>query len=237
MIDKVRLVIADIDGTLTTEKRELTPETRNMIEKLHENGVYFGIASGRSVLIQLMQQYQQWGFERQFDILIGMNGSELLDNVNGQFHSYYKLKRKWMKEIVEMMAPLNLNPFMYYKDGMLISHRDDGSIHSSIRNEMPLYIAKQTNDLWAEENAKILFRVTEEQMPEVEAWANAHPSPYYQSIKTQTTMLEFTDKRVSKAVALKYFCEYNHFPLNQVIAFGDMSNDDEMLKAAGWGVC
>ncbi len=237
MIDKVRLVVADIDGTLTTEKRELTPETRNMIEKLYDNGVYFGVASGRSVPIQLVHQYKLWGFERQFDIVIGMNGSELLDNVNGKFHSYYTLKREWLKEIIEMMSPLHLNPFLYYKDGMLISHKDDGSIQSSIRNEMPLYLAKRPDDLWAEENAKICFRVSEEQMPEVEAWANAHPSPNYQAIKTQTTMLEFTDRRASKAVSLKHFSEYNHFPLSQVVAFGDMSNDDEMLKAAGWGVC
>ncbi|MPM62035.1 Phosphatase YwpJ [bioreactor metagenome] len=50
-------------------------------------------------------------------------------------------------------------------------------------------------------------------------------------------MLEFSDRRVSKAVALEQFCLINQLPLSKVVAFGDMSNDNEMLECSGWGVC
>ena len=88
-----------------------------------------------------------------------------------------------------------------------------------------------------EENAKIMFRTTEEEMEGIEDYVRQHPSPHFKAFKTQTTMLEFTDQRVSKAVALKAFCEMNKLPLEQVISFGDMSNDNEMLECSGWGVC
>ena len=42
-----KLVICDIDATLVNEKKELTPRTKEALIKLHEKGIYFGIASGR----------------------------------------------------------------------------------------------------------------------------------------------------------------------------------------------
>ena len=50
-----KLVIADIDSTLVTEKRILTPHAKDVIERLRNNSVYFGIASGRSVKMQLIK--------------------------------------------------------------------------------------------------------------------------------------------------------------------------------------
>ena len=47
MEKNIRLVICDIDSTLVTSERELTPRTRAVIHQLHTKGIYFGIASGR----------------------------------------------------------------------------------------------------------------------------------------------------------------------------------------------
>ena len=44
---EIKLVVCDIDGTLITDKREFTPKTKEVIERLHAHGVLFGIASGR----------------------------------------------------------------------------------------------------------------------------------------------------------------------------------------------
>lgn len=47
MKKNIRLVICDIDSTLVTTERELTPRTRDVIHQMHAQGIYFGIASGR----------------------------------------------------------------------------------------------------------------------------------------------------------------------------------------------
>ena len=82
-----------------------------------------------------------------------------------------------------------------------------------------------------------MFRVKAEDMPEIEKWVNAHPSENYLGVKTQSIMMEFCDKRINKAYALKKFCEIHDIKLSEVVAFGDTSNDNEMLQAAGLGVC
>ena len=47
MIDNIKLVIADVDFTLVDSKKEIQPLTRRMLNKLHEEGILLGIASGR----------------------------------------------------------------------------------------------------------------------------------------------------------------------------------------------
>ena len=45
---KFKLVLCDNDGTLVDDERVLTPRARRAIERLHEEGYLFGIASGRT---------------------------------------------------------------------------------------------------------------------------------------------------------------------------------------------
>lgn len=236
-MENLRLVLCDIDGTLVTTGEPLSEKAKDVIERLHAHGVLFGIASGRSVDQQLIKQAGQWNFDWQFDVVIGMNGGELWDGLQNKRSDHFKLKKEWIKEIVELMEPFHLNPFMYYHDVMLCLREDDASVKSSRRNRTHLQVAKTMEEFWGEDNAKIMFRMKEELMPEVEAYLEKHPSEHYHAFKTQTTLIEFTDRRINKSVAVKAFCEENGIDLSEVMAFGDMSNDKEMLACAGWGVC
>lgn len=45
----------------------------------------------------------------------------------------------------------------------------------------------------------------EEDMPKAEAWVKEHPNPYYHGFKTQSTLLEFCDKRINKGYGLQKY--------------------------------
>lgn len=233
----LRLVLCDIDGTLIVTGQPLSARTKDVLNRLHEHGVLVGIASGRSVDQQLIHQADQWNLGWQFDVIIGMNGGELWDGLCQKRSDYFKLKQEWIKEIIELMAPFNLNPFMYYHDVMLCLREDDDVKKSSRRNQTRARYVKEISEFWSEDNAKIMFRMKEEQMPEVEAYTAAHPSPHYHAFKTQTNLIEFCDRRINKSVSMLAFCQRHNLPIESVMAFGDMSNDRELLKEAGWGVC
>lgn len=236
MMNKIQLVICDVDSTLVNDQRELTPRTKKLIDTLHQQHIYFGIASGRP-LDEIMKYANNWGIEYPFDVLIGMNGSELWDGVHNTTYSYFKLKTEWMKEIMDMMSSFECNPMMYYQGKILCMKNDDMMKKSARSSNKEIIVAKDSSAFYQEENAKLMFRMKKELMSEAEAFVEKHPSPYYQGFKTQDTLLEFADKRITKAYALEKFCTMNHFPLSNVIAFGDTTNDNDMLVASGLGVC
>ena len=51
MITELRVLLADIDGTLVQKGEAMMPKTRNAIIKLHEQGVLFGLATGRKIKV------------------------------------------------------------------------------------------------------------------------------------------------------------------------------------------
>lgn len=236
-MNKPKLVIADIDGTLTVVQNPLPKLSVQAMKELHARGVQLGIASGRQVDTQMKSYPERWGLDFPFDVLIGMNGGQLYIEKTQTMHEYYKLSSRTLKEIIDMMAPLNLNPFLYEGEGMLCQKVDDGVRASILRNGIAAREAKDVSELYAHDNAKILYRVDEEHMPAVFAYAKAHPSPDYRAFLTQTTMLEFEDPRVTKGMCLLEYCRISGIPASDVWAFGDMENDNELLKDAGWGVC
>ena len=236
MEKNIRLVICDIDSTLVTSERELTPRTRAVIHQLHTKGIYFGIASGRP-LDELAKKAALWGISDPFDILIGMNGSELWDNLYQKEYSYFKMKKEWIKETMELMKPFDSNCFIY-RDDCLLCERDDAQMRkSALTSDKHMVVVDSLSVMYEQENAKIMYRVKEDIVDEIEQYLNEHPSPYYKGFKTQPTLIEFADQRVSKAYALKKFCECNRITPEEVVAFGDTTNDNDMLAYSGLGVC
>lgn len=43
----IKLIAADMDGTLLNSQKELSPELYPLVEELHEKGIKFAVASGR----------------------------------------------------------------------------------------------------------------------------------------------------------------------------------------------
>ncbi len=234
---KVKLVIADIDGTLVNSQKEMMPITKRALQKLHDQGVLLGIASGRPCGEHLSARADGWGFDFQFDVIIGMNGGQMWDVINDKHYEYYPLKKEYIKEIIEFMEPTNINSYVYRGDSTLVRWYDERMQASSLRNMEPMIVAKNDEEMWEKDNNKLLFRCkNEEETARGIEVASEHPSEHYQFFKTAPIMIEFQDPRVNKGVSLRAFCEYNQIPLDEVVAFGDQENDDFMLRDAGLGV-
>ena len=73
---KFKLVLCDNDGTLVDDERVLTPRAKRAIERLHEEGYLFGIASGRTYE-DLSAYPGKWGLDFDFDVYVCLNGAQL----------------------------------------------------------------------------------------------------------------------------------------------------------------
>ena len=230
----IKLVVADIDLTLTTSDRRFTEKTKEVIARLHEKGILFGIASGRPVdAISLREK--EWNLKYPVDLMIGLNGAELYDVANEKMYNYFNLKREWMKEIIDFMEPYSDNMFKYYGKRMMCTNIDPVTeIHN--RGEREMFVVDKA-ELYKEEAPILLFRMSEANVIACEKEIEKKNFVDYQGFKTQTTLIEFSDKRISKGFALSEFCKMNNIDLKDVATFGDTTNDNGMIEIAGMGVC
>ena len=233
---RIRLVLCDIDGTLYDWDRILSARTIKVINELHERGYAFGIASGRPYE-ELVHYAKQWGFPFQFDILIGQNGAELYVLAEDKLYEYYSLSKETLKKTTEVMAQFECNPFMYWHQKILSIKLDDMLIKSSKTSQREIVIADDISALYAEENVKIMYRMSEEETARAEKWLNEHPDPDYAAFKTQSTLIEFMDPRLSKGFSSEEMKRMGLYEPEEILAFGDTTNDNDMIAKAGWGVC
>jgi Cof subfamily protein (haloacid dehalogenase superfamily) len=237
-MEKLKLVLCDIDGTIVNEAREFSDLTRTVMQRLHKNGVRLGIASGRTV-DDIKHSTSGWNLGFDWDVCIGLNGIELWDGIQNQYHHFYDMEPAVIKEAMDEFAKeFEYNPFIY-RNNVLISGKPDpimemSAVHAGMKHE----VAKDLSVFWAEPTSKVMLRIKDENvMPLMEKYVEEHPSPNYKAFKTQPTLLEVCDRRVSKALPFEMLCAENDFEIENIAAFGDTSNDNEMLKAAGLGVC
>ena len=64
MLEEMKVVIADIDMTLTAKGGELPEITKEAFEILHRNDVRIGLGTGREINQALREMGKKWGHPR-----------------------------------------------------------------------------------------------------------------------------------------------------------------------------
>ena len=232
----VKLIVCDIDNTLVRKRQDLSERGQQAVRKLKEKGILFGLASGRGTK-QLHEFAERWGIE--CDLLIGMNGAEIQDGIDNTYELYYKMKKEWLKEVFEIMAPFEANAHVD-REGMLYVTRIDENVAASMKyakEKRNIRIVEDRSEFWQGDAIKACFRVKADIMPAIEERVAQFPSENFVGLKTENTMFEFGNKQASKGKALELFCDKHGINIEDTCAFGDMTNDISMLEAAGIAVC
>ena len=232
-----KVMIFDIDGTLVDDDHNFSDRTKEAIKRLYDQGIILGLASGRTIG-QLQQHAKEWGLEGYFKVLIALNGASLYDGINNKEYDFFRLKREWIKEIIEMMQVYKEDAKCHiYNDELTIFFKEDEDFRKYKMTGRKVIAAETIDEMCQYEVPKVLFKTTLEKSEEIESYAKAHCTENYEVVRTQPIYLEFVCRGCTKAYGLKYFCEHNNIDLKDVVSFGDTSNDNNMLEVSGLGVC
>ena len=242
MLEEMKVVIADIDMTLTAKGGELPEITKEAFEILHRNDVRIGLGTGREINQALREMGKKWGLSFEFDFVVGMNGGMVLDHRNDNYWQTDYLTTEEMKNILYYMKPLvdkykvavncegneNHNA-MNISGELLESSRRHGFDFVDCTGDIERACERPT--------FKFLFRGEAENEAELRKYFLKKFSDNYQIISTFPGTVEVMHKGIDKGSGLKKYVSWEKIDLANVIAFGDNENDNTMLLDAGWGVC
>ncbi len=80
---KYKMLVLDIDGTLTNSKKEITPATRQALYDLQERGVRVAIASGRPTA-GTKAAAEALSLARYHNFILSFNGAKITDCGSGE---------------------------------------------------------------------------------------------------------------------------------------------------------
>ena len=234
MIEKLSVMAADIDGTLCTKGGTMMPKSRKAIQRLHEQGVLFGPASGRPLDQRILDKAKEWELGFEFDFAIGMNGGELYDKETGQFEKFYMLKKEDVKAILEPVAHLDLNAIVYVNGySEIAALRLDDFLKDSIKRNHSHVEIGDIDFLSRYDTGKIEFHLKPSIKDEFLKIALEHQTERWSIVSTFEneihSTLEFLDPHINKGLALHKYSEKHSIPLSEFMAFGDMWKKMELV--------
>ncbi len=231
----IRLVMCDLDGTLLTEEKRITQASVDAIAKLKQKGIAFGIATGRPTesVLRTLNAGKILPF---VDVVVTNNGVTWLDRWDGVESETYLLKKEHAVQIFSQLNSLDIS-FAIYDQRYLYTNAINAGIERLLGfHKLEPYIC-DVKDIRMEYIHKFILSIDEHRMADLEFLASRLTDGNYHGFKTQADLYEFVDRRVSKALAIGRYAYKHGYDLNQVMAFGDTSNDVAMLREVGWGVC
>ena len=106
MINKIKVLAADVDMTLSSKGSPLPEITIQALKELHDKNVKIGLATGREITEMEKTKGIFWNLGFEFDFVIGMNGGMIYDrNLNKSF-TMDMLSVKEMKEVLTFLMPI-----------------------------------------------------------------------------------------------------------------------------------
>lgn len=233
---KYKLLVLDIDGTVTNSKKEVTEKTKNAILDLQKRGIPVAIASGRApqgiYSVAKALELDKFG-----SYIMPFNGARI---VNFQTEEC----------IYSKTLPLHL-PARLWRDavenGIGIVTYDEKEVIAG--TELDKYILLEAKIagmpvVYHENfNTYVDFPVNKCLMTgepkDLEALEPVFAQKYFheaQIFRSEPYFLEATPKNVDKAYCLKHLLEILGIKREEMICCGDGFNDISMIQYAGLGV-
>ena len=240
-ISKIKLVAADMDGTLLNKDRKVTKYTKEVIKKAIAQGVYFVPATGRAVnaLPEELKQIEGIRYG------IFSNGATIYDLKEEKvvYKNHFETKR-----VLQLMEFLNqfdqiqsvsLNGQSYASKGGMRNidyYELDPNTKAIVEgtrvlvDDLELFVKEQAESV---EKTTLLFKTMEERKRVIEALGQFDDIQFSSSLPKN---LEISKKGCNKGDGLLHLAQALNLKREELMACGDADNDREMLEAAGVAV-
>lgn len=234
----LRLLVMDLDGTLTNDEKHILPETKAALMRLQRDGVRLVLASGRPTpgIMPLVRELQM---DRFGGFILSFNGGMVIDAQTGAVLHCQTLTAEEQRMIVEEArrdghAPLS------YKGGRIICEAegpDEFILEEARINKMDVtYTDDLLRELRDEEVVKLLVVGEPRRLAETEAAMQRLREMGVWAYRSQPFFLETVPAGIDKAESLKRLLSHLGMTPENMMAIGDGGNDLSMIRLAGVGV-
>ena len=242
----IKTILLDIDGTLTNDKKVITPKTKEALLAAQEKGVRLALASGRPDM-----GLYKWAKELKMDthhgIFICYNGAKVVDCESGEELFSQSLSREEARAVLTHLKQFDITPIIARDEymhttnvfGCTIEYKGAPFNVVEYESRGNNYILCEHKDLaeWVDFPVeKILTAASPEYL---RANYEEMQKPFKDGLSCMFTgdfYFEYTAQGVNKAKAIEAAYTKLGITKEEMIAYGDAENDLPMLTYVGCGV-
>lgn len=231
-----RLLVLDLDGTLTNSKKEISPRNLRTLLRLQQSGVRLVLASGRPTygIVPLAEQLQM---KENNGYILSYNGGEIIDWSTGEL-LYKNLLPDDVLPILYQTATDNRQTILTYDNECILTENPNDPYvqKEAFLNKMQVRRVENFLQGISLPLPKCLIVGEPEQLMKTEAELSLRLQRQISVYRSEPYFLELVPLGIDKARSIAVLSEKLGITREEVAAMGDGYNDLSMIKYAGLGI-
>ncbi len=233
---KYKLIVLDLDGTLTNSKKEITPRNRETLIRMQEQGIRVVLASGRPTygIVPLANELRMNEFG---GFILSYNGGEIIDWATQETVYENVLPNEVVPVLYECARTHRLSILTYDGAEIITENPQDPYVQKEASlNKMAV---RKTNHFLTDITlpvAKCLIVGDADKLIPLEAELSLRLQGHINVFRSEPYFLELVPQGIDKALSLAVLLKKTGVAREEVIAMGDGYNDLSMIQFAGLGI-
>lgn len=234
--EDVKVLVLDIDGTLTNSKKEITENTKKGILHIMERGHIVILASGRPT--PGMKKYaEELELEKYGGYLLSFNGGRIINCKTGEIVFQKILPSSILPRLYKFAKEKDCGLMTYLGDSVILGTRSDEYVELEARiNGMPIKQVDNIVEFVDFDMNKCLLTAPVDKAPEYEEQLKETLGDVVSIYCSEPFFIEVMPKGVDKATSLDRMLCTVGMTRENAICCGDGFNDMTMISYAGVGV-
>lgn len=230
---RISLLLADVDGTLVTEKKVLTDRTIAAVKALREHGIRFALTSGRpprgmEMLIEPLD----------VDTAIaGFNGGAMVKPDLSVIEEK-TLDPDIARKAIALIKEHKMDAWLYTTHQWFVGDRKAPHVD---REAWTVKFEPEVVDEFADidlDHAVKIVGVSDDKalVEKAEKDAQAAFGDHVSASRSQSYYLDITHPDANKGVVVETLAEMLSIPMQEIATIGDMPNDVLMFRKGGFSI-
>ena len=236
MTQRFRLLVLDLDGTLTNSKKEISPRNRQTLLRLQQEGVRLVLASGRPTygiapLADALQMKEHGGF------ILSYNGGEIIEWGTGRL-LYKNLLPDDVLPVLYTAAVRNGQAILTYDNEYILTESPDDEYvrKEAFLNKMKIRAVDDFLEAAPLPLPKCLIVGDPDRLIRTEAELSLRLQGQISVYRSEPYFLELVPMGIDKAHSLSVLLDKLGLTQETMVAIGDGYNDLSMIRFAGLGI-
>lgn len=229
------LIAVDLDGTLLTDKKTISPKTVEFFNSLHKQGHIVVIATGRPT--RAVVEYQ-----KQLGItgpLVSYNGSLTIDYHQNRFPTRrVTLEKDIALQIINEVGLSTFDNLMLETEHRIFLLKEDEDLNTFFWNDKGMVAYGSPNHTLDEDPMTLIFKphVRSKKVDKLLIDATKRHKNYNLRFWHSSVFSEIYMENATKKDGLEYICKMLNIDHKNTIVCGDAENDIQMMQWANHSV-
>lgn len=233
---KYKMIVLDLDGTLTNEKKEITPRTYDALMKAQQKGVVVVLASGRPTY-GIVPLARQLNLAEYGGYILAYNGGKILSCKSGDTVFNQELAPELVPILYDESKAAGMEILTYQGDGIAATKKENKYVlHEAFINKMPVVQYDDFKNQVEYPINKCLIVGDPKPLHELELKLAKEMEGKLSVYRSAGFFLECMPLGIEKSHSLDILIKSLGIRREETIAIGDGYNDMGMIEFAGLGV-